>query len=452
MQNNSVFTKTKNAGRLSICLLMSFFVLATALTGCDSINLPQIMTTTTQSPGTQPASPPLPESIPASPPANQTLTPSTQAILIWVPPEFDPNNGTQAGNLLQAQLDSYMQDNPGIQVNVRIKSLSGPGGMMDALANTKAAAPSALPSLVILSRANLETAALKEFIIPLDQDTNLLEEEDWYDYARQLAQIQNTTFGFPFAGDAFVLIYRAAMVSSSPSDWDEIFAYEEPILFPAADPMSLFTLNLYKSVGGDTENDHLQAILERESLESVLSFYANGVEQGAFPYWLTQFETDEQAWQAYREKDANWLISRASDFLTELPADTTAMPLPPLTLESSTLADGWLWAISNPIPERLEISTKLAEYLVEPEFLLKWTVATGYLPVRPSVMEAWPNQSIRTLLSQVTLSAQTRPTNDIITSLGPVLREATLQIIRNLSNPTEAAQYAIDSLIVPQIQ
>ena len=197
------------------------------------------MTPAAQPPGVQSTSTTLPEATPESPSTNQTVIPLSQLILIWVPPEFDPNNGTQAGSLLQAQLDSYMHDNPGIQVNVRVKSLSGPGGMMDALANTKAAAPSALPSLVILSRANLETAALKEFIIPLDQDTNLLEDEDWYDYARQLAQIQNTTFGFPFAGDTFVLIYRAAMVSSPPSDWDEIFAYEEPILFPAADPMNI---------------------------------------------------------------------------------------------------------------------------------------------------------------------------------------------------------------------
>jgi ABC-type glycerol-3-phosphate transport system substrate-binding protein len=324
--------------------------------------------------------------------------------------------------------------------------------MMDALANTKAAAPSALPSLVILSRANLETAALKELIIPLDQYTNLLEDEDWYDYARQLAQIQNTTFGFPFAGDAFILIYRAAMVSSFPSDWEEIFAYEEPILFPAADPMSLFTLNLYRSAGGVTENDHFQAILEQDILESVLSFYDDGVELGAFPYWLSQLETNEQTWQAYRKKDANWLISRTSDFLTELPADTTAMPLPPLTLESSTLADGWLWAISNPIPERRETSIQLAEYLVESEFLSQWTVAAGYLPVRPSVMEAWPNQSIRSLLSQVTLSAQIRPTNDIINSLAPILGNATLQIIKKQSNPRDAAQDAVDALIVPQIQ
>ncbi|MCJ7622869.1 MAG: extracellular solute-binding protein [Anaerolineaceae bacterium] len=435
-----------------IYLLLSVLVLTTALSGCDSINLSQILTPETQSPGMQPASTVLPETTPEINSANLTTTPLPQPILIWVPPEFDPNNGTRAGNLLQAQLDRYMQANPDIQVNVRVKTLSGPGGLMDSLVNTKAAAPSALPSLVILSRANLETAALKGLIIPLDQDTNLLEDEDWYDYARQLAQIQNTTFGFPFAGDAFILIYRAAIVSSSPTDWAEIFEYEEPILFPAADPMSFFTLNLYRSAGGNTENDQYQAILEQMILESVLSFYEDGVERGAFPYWLSQLETNEQTWQAYREKEANWLISKTSDFLTELPADTTAIPLPPLSLESSTLADGWLWAISNPMPEQRETSIKLAEYLVESEFLSQWTVAAGYLPVRPSVMEAWPNQSIRTLLSQVTLSAQIGPTNDIITSLAPILRDATLQIIRRLSSPRKAAQDAIDSLIIPQIQ
>jgi hypothetical protein len=49
-------------------------------------------------------------------------------------------------------------------------------------------------------------------------------------------------------------------------------------------------------------------------------------------------------------------------------------------------------------------------------------------------------------VSQVALMTRLRPTNDLITSLGPILREGTRQVLQDLVDPGQAAQVAVDSL------
>jgi len=95
--------------------------------------------------GTEPASSPTPAS-------------DANHLILWLPPEFDPHSGTPAGDLLNERLDAFINAHPGLTIEVRIKAVNGPGGLLDSLATTSAAAPAAIPSLVALPRGELETA------------------------------------------------------------------------------------------------------------------------------------------------------------------------------------------------------------------------------------------------------------------------------------------------------
>ncbi len=171
-------------------------------------------------------------------------------IYLWLPPEFDPEAGTLAAGLFKARLEEFSRRRPGIRIDVRIKALEGTGGLLDSLAAASAAAPLALPDLVVLPRPTLETAALKGLLHPFDGLTNVLDNPDWYDFARQLAHLQNSTFGLPIAGDALVLVYRPAVIGTPPTDWTTTLALEHPLAFSASDPQALITLGLYQSVNG----------------------------------------------------------------------------------------------------------------------------------------------------------------------------------------------------------
>ncbi len=390
--------------------------------------------------------PPIITGIPAT---STALPPQQSVLLLWLPPQFDPSGVTPAAKLLNARLESFQAANPGLKVEVRIKAASGPGGLLDLLTTTSAAAPGNLPALIALTRSDLETAALKSLVFPLDHLSKLVDDPDWYTYARQLAFIQGTPYGLPFAGDAMLLLYRPSNVTAPLADWPGIFSQKLPLAFPAADPQALLTLELYLSAGGIIQDGQGRPTLQADVLGKVLKLFDDGSKQGAFLPILAQYQTDGQAWQAYRDQKNQWLVTWSSRFISELPADTTAAPLPSLGAQPYTLATGWLWALSEPDPNLRPAAISLAEYLSASDFLAQWSAAGGFLPTRPSALAGWSNQSLESLISPIVLAAQARPSNDLLSSLGPVLQDATLQVIRQQTDPALAAEAAVERLAVP---
>ena len=308
-----------------------------------------------------------------------------------------------------------------------------------------------MPALIALPRSDLETAALKGLIFPLDGLSQQVTDPDWYAYAHQLAFIQGTSYGLPFAGDAMLLMYRAAQVPAVPADWPALFKLNLPLAFPAADPQGMLTLQLYLSAGGTIKDSQGHPALQVEALTKTLKLFADGLKQGTFSSGLAQYQTDGQAAQAYHEQPprAQWLVSWSSRFLSELPADTSAALVPSLGTQPYTLATGWIWALSEPDPELRPAAVRLAEYLTQSNFLSQWTAAAGYLPTRPSALAGWSNQTLSSILSPILLSAQARPSNDLLLSLGPVLQDATVQILKQQADPALVAQAAAERLAVP---
>lgn len=381
------------------------------------------------------------------------LSPTATAVptlTLWVPPEFDPQAGTPAGSLLESRLREFSRQNGGVQVNVRVKAASGTGGLLESLNAAYNAAPLNMPSVVALTRPDLEVAALKGLVQPLDGASTAIDEADWYDYARQLAMVQGTTFALPFAGDALLIAYRPAMVITPPVDWVAINRLAQPLAFTAGDPQALFVLALYQSLGGVVEDAQRRPTLDAAILSQVLQTLADGVDRGIFPSWLAQYETNAQVWQAYQDLRVHALVTWSSNYLLGLPPDTSAVALPSLSETPLTLATGWGWSVSEPVIDRRGLAFRLAEFLAEGEFISDWTEAAGYLPTRPSALAAWSNQSLKTLLSPVAVSARARPSSDQLNVLGPVLKEAVLIVIRGESDPTQAAQAAAERLLVPE--
>jgi multiple sugar transport system substrate-binding protein len=427
-------------------LLILLVVFPLLLSGCDAETLSSWLERPQQT------TPGLETPLPATPIPQRSPTPAppeiaeSMVITLWVPPQMDPASGSQSAILFQAQLDSFIAENPDIELNVRVKAESGPGSLMDSLLAATVAATQAVPSLVALPRTDLETAALKGLIYPVDNLTSLMEDPDWYPYARQLAIISDNTFGLPFGGDSLLLMYRPERVGIEPDDWYAMLSLGRPIIFPAADPHAIVTLGLYQSAGGAVQNAQRRPVIQVNTLVEVLNLYSDGARQGAFPPWIGQLQNDVMAWEAYEEQRANMLVTWSSRYLTTLPVDSNAAPLPSLGEQDYSVASGWLWAVSDPDPERRAAAVRLAEHLVESEYLADWTAASGLLPPRPTALENWPNQSLRTLIEPLVLSMQVRPTNDIAAPLGPVLQVAVLDVIRNQIDPTSAAEAAADLL------
>ena len=379
-----------------------------------------------------------------------TPTPvGSPALVIWLPPQFASTSGSATGDMLQARLDEFSSEQSGVRIQVRVKPVDGPGGLLDMLTTASAAAPLDLPDLVALPRPMLETAALKGLLHPFNNLIANPDDPDWYDYAGQLARLQDSLFGLPFAGDALILVYRREKVPNPPVALNPLPQVQGTLAFPAGDPQALYTLALYMAAGGAILDSEGRPLLEKEPLTQVLAFYHQAAISELTPFWLTQFQSDDQSWEAYQKGQADMVITWASHFLQEQPADSAAASLPTLNGSDFTLASGWVWALASPLPERQKPAAQLAEYLSESSFLAQWTHATGYMPPRPSALETWGEAGLRPIVGDVSKSAHLYPSTDVLPSLAPPLSEATIQMLKQQGDPATAAEKAVNGLLNP---
>ncbi len=422
-------------------ILVSIVLLTIALASCTSV--PTVEENIT------PAPPPTTTPTPQAPSESTQPPPEPTVLRIWVPPQFDPEGNSPASNLLKQRLDSYTAQRPDLRIETRVKATSGTGGLLDSLSSANAAAPLVVPDLILLPRASLELAALKGLLFPYEELTSNLDDSDWYPYAQELGQLQSSTFGLPFAGNALVSLYRPSEIENYPIDWPSALEAGHPIAFPAAEVSASFPLSQYLSTGAQIQDSDGRPFLESTPLTEMLSFFRDAETAGVMPFWLTQFTDDEESWQAYTENQVNSVVTWTDRYLATLPGDTAAAPIITQTGSPLTLVDGWVWALSNPQTERRALSVDLAEYLTDGEFLSEWSQASGLLPPRKSALEGWSNVGLRVLIERIILSAQIIPPNDVMAAIGPVLSQATVDVLKQQSSPISAANDAIASLENP---
>ena len=379
-----------------------------------------------------------------------TLTPTTPSniqLTVWVPPQFSPYNETESAELLTGQFKSFMTQNPIINLDIRVKAASGSGNILDTLVYASQVAPEALPSLVLLSRADLEQAAQKGLLQPIDEISSTIDESDWYGFAQSMGIVQGTTYGLPFASDALGLVYRNASLTSNQPEWNDVMVQLDSLVFPAADPSVLSTLALYLSAGGSVQDAQGQAFIDSEALILTLTAYQQGLKNGLVTAELLDLQTDDQAWEYYQVNEDEGMITWASRQIQE--SETLKLALmPTLGEDSITLAKGWIWCLVEPDELEKQYAGQLIEYLVDPNFLAEWSPKSGYLPVRPSSLSAWENTVMADTISKLLTSAQLRPSTSQVSTFNNGIKTAVQEILTNQSQPADSAKKAIDSLEV----
>ena len=417
--------------RNSLCASLIF------LAGCSS--LAPLLAQLTPSPVPATASPEGPQTTPPpEPDATETARPATEPriLRVWLPPQFDPNAGTASADLLKQRLADFEAQHPGLEIEVRVKAEEGEANMLNALSVTSMAAPSALPDLVALSRPALEAAALKGLLHPIDGLSTTLQDPNWYGYARQLGQIENIGYGLPFAGNVFALVYRSELAKFT--NWEEILASEALLSFPAGDPQGLVGLALYVSGGGEIVTPQGSPILDQDVLTRVLALIEDGLGASMLSPSLAIVGTDSQALQLYRDRNANMVITWASNYRPV--SDEHIMPLPGLDETPYSFATGWMWSLAGSNAENQALAVELAEYLIADEFIGEWTREAGYLPTRPSSVDG-QDPTIAALVE----SAKPIPSNDVLSVLGQLMQDALIRVL-NGERPAVVAGSVVEAL------
>lgn len=370
-------------------------------------------------------------------------------ITIWLPEEFNPEDDSEASQLLKNRLNEFTERHPGVRVEVRIKALEGTGGLLDALSTAHTAAPLALPDLIILPMYEFTTAVARDLLYPIDALSLDDDRSDIYDFANQMTNIQGTHFGVPFAIDSLILAYQPSNVGDPPRDWASVLDSENILGFAAADRQAFTSLALYHSAGGQFLDDEDRPTLENATLLELLSFLDSARQSGVTPYWLTQYDTDDRAWQAFILNQTNLVVTWMHHFMTSDQDDIAATHIPTLTGSPYTIANGWILAIATPQSERHELAYQLASFLTESQFIGEWTSAAGYFPPRSNALESWSTPTNQALANQLLPIAQVVPAESVINFIGPILKQITVDVLKNQLTPDEAVQVAVELLSSP---
>jgi len=391
--------------------------------GCASLEplLASLMTPTPVPTKRATSTPPVIATETAPAPAQVSL------LRVWLPPQFDPAAENDPADLLEQRLAEFEAQHPGLQIEVRLKHSGGENEIINSLSLTSDAAPDALPDLILLSRPDLETAAMLGLLHPIDGLSAALEDPNWYNYAQELARIQNTGYGLPLAGDVMVLVYYPEL--GTIVSWEDVLSSDGQFVFPAGNLQGLVGLSLYSSAGGEILDAQNMPTLNAEALTRVLTLVQEGASKDVFPASLANVVTDAQALQIYRTGGANKGVIWILDYRPSEDGEIT--PLPGLTEIPFSYSTGWIWALAGSNPENQQLAVELAEYLVADEFVGEWTHGIGYLTTRPSTVE----EGDRTLTA-ILESAHPIPSRDVLTVLGPLMQEALTRVLNG--EPPEA--------------
>jgi ABC-type glycerol-3-phosphate transport system substrate-binding protein len=90
----------------------------------------------------------------------------------------------------------------------------------------------------------------------------------------------------------------------------------------------------------------------------------------------------------------------------------------------------------------------LADFLLSPDFLAKWSEAEGYLPAQKSVLSEWQNKELAQRLEKITDQSMVVPSNAIQNSLGTILNQYTISLIRRQTSPIQAVLDSLSALEV----
>jgi len=418
-----------------------YFLFLSLITSCAS-----------QSAATQASFNPNPEA--SSPSATQdTNTPSPDAggpivLTIWLPPAFDTAGGNLAASLLQDRLAEFTNQHPQVRIETRVKAEDGTGGMLDSLLSAQTAAPLAQPDLVLLPHIQLATAVQSGVLFPLSGPTSEDDAHDWYPFAQQMVSIDGQSYGIPFVADALAVAFRPTAISDVPPNWSALLESRQTLGLAVADPWARFSLAelsaLHLKAGTSTDFTFSQ-----DDLTQLFEFYSSAQARSVFPFWLTQYETYEQSWQAFTEGRVPMVVTWTSKVFDSRNVDVLGAPLPTQSGDAFTVVKGWVWAISTPYAERSELISELAQFLTTPEFIAQWSAAAGMLPPRASSLAAWSPDVRQALASQIVSDAIVLPPKANLELWGQPLADAMIGILKQELTPQEAMEAVLAAVASP---
>ena len=199
------------------------------------------------------------------------------------------------------------------------------------------------------------------------------------------------------------------------------------------------------SLCGQVQNEQGLTVLQEAPLTTALQTLKDGLNTRHFSDLSVTLQTANQVWDAFSTRRIDTAFLPVDVVLTGRET-TPEAPDPSFSSPSMTLTDAWVWALGSQEPQRQQLAVALIAHLSETQFLAKWTEALKVIPPRPSALGSWQETDLKPALEKMASGAILYPPDAVMNNLGPILRNATLLILRDNADVVETAKQAVESV------
>jgi ABC-type glycerol-3-phosphate transport system substrate-binding protein len=390
------------------------------------------------------------ETITANQPADSTPLPSsdTQVATIWVPPSLGPD--TAAGLILSEHLAEFQSTNPQISVNLRVKEESGVSGILETLTAAHLAAPSTLPDIALLNPTALHIATLKGLISPLNEIVEPPQPPDWYEYTISAAFVDDLFVAIPLSSEASAFAYRRAAFESEPRKWTDLISTTETLLLPLGENAALFTLILYKEMGGKLTDQNGYPTIDLSVLTDILEFLVSAREAGILPLFTLQLDSPEDSLASLQQGFANSAIIPIQSYIDQsLDEDFVVSPWPTRGGLGVVPTRSLSWVVVDKNEIKYDLISQLLRWLQDPAFLGQMAFSMNSLPVTSTALDFWPIPEQASTISRLSLVATSQPSAEELATFGNSLQAAIEDVMNDQETPEAAGRKVLEQVLAP---
>lgn len=316
------------------------------------------------------------------------------------------------------------------------------------LSLTKRVAPNALPHLTLIRQEELAEAVRLGLVQPIDR----WQLEGTLPNLAIMGQVNEIQYGITYMFQMQHMVYTNAF-DTQPTTLEELQTEEGTMLFPAL-PISNQNVNnlllsQYLALGGRFINDEGQPTLSEDILITLLSFYAERLENNAFDTNLANYSSVEDYRSQVNDENKVLAFTTSQFYVERRQAGQLTLslsPIPTIDDDSLVIFDGWIWVMLTNVPENQDKALRFVQWMTETDRLEKVATASNLLPNRESalrVLQASPYISfISNLSSDQMFFIPARPNAAAATAL----QQAFIAVVSGNSSPEEAVAGALTTL------
>lgn len=377
-------------------------------------------------------------------------TPDTPITLhVWWPDALAPSTQERAALLLADNVETFRSISPDIMVEMRLKRSQGVGGIMETLRTASLVAPTALPDIALVRRADLLTAVRSGYVQSIQGQVTSAVLGDLYPAALDLGRVSGVLYGLAYALDVEHIAYRPAVLTGSFARFEDVLADTQPFVFPAGvtEGLSDVLLLQYLSAGG-TLTDLNQGKPNVDALKRVLDFYQRAVAAGVIDPAVLNYARSEDYLTQLNNGQLNAAVVTSTQYLDLLSRGQSlnAAPIPLADGDPATVVNGWMWVVVTRDSSRRQAALRFIEWMVEPDRQATYTRLINMLPSRRAAMRVWDGGDYAALTNQLLLNARQPLLDDGGSATLRAMQNALATVIGGQRTPDEAASDMIEQL------